>query len=148
MRTPRNSGCYSARVMFAALLVFFPLVATTSYGQEDKPTLVVVDRSQTNDGLYHCSLHLAKDHPVELLVLVLYDRERKKCGEVGLASPIPTPHGKLVFFQLNHELVKNSVLQLHSHPFNDDRHTLTKFVVGERGAVRKENGMTVQVTIE
>jgi len=132
----------------AAILLFvLPALTGTAVGEDSKPTLVVVDRSMTADGLYQCSLHLPKDYPIESIGLVLYDRKKSKSGEALLATT-PTPAGKVAFFFLNHELVKHSVLHVHAYPLDDERHTQLKFVVGDRPAVRKENGKTIEVPIE
>lgn len=143
----RHKRCFAAAII-PVLFAVISVAPVAGCADEDQPTLVVVDRSLDKDGLYQCTLFLPKDHPVDSLVLILYDRDRKKCGEVSLASPTPFNSRKIVFFMLNHEMVKHSVLQLHSHPLDDERHMLTKFVVGEQGAVRKENGKTVKISIE
>lgn len=129
------------------LVLLAPTWPCTALGDEKEPTLVVVDRSMTSDGLYQCSLHLPKDYPIEQIGLVLYDRTKKKNGEAMLAT-IPTPAGNVAFFFLNHELVKHSVLHVHAYPLDDERQTQLKFVVGDRLAVRKVNGKTVEVPIE
>jgi hypothetical protein len=113
----------------------------------EEPTLTVVDRSMTRDGLYQCTIHMPKDYPADTIVLALYDRKKSKCGEASMAT-IPTPAGKVCVFVLNHELVKHSVVHVHVYPPDDDRHKQLKFVIGDRHAARKEGSKTVEVPIE
>ena len=142
----------SSRLIMASaigsLLLLISVLSQPSGGEENRPTLVVIDRSMHKDGLYQCTLHLAADYPVDSMSLVLYDRKKSKNGEVLLASPIKSIHGNITFFFLNHELVKNSVLTLHTYPPDDERHTAVKFVIGERAAVKTESGQRVEVPIQ
>jgi hypothetical protein len=139
---------YRVRAVPAVILMlalFAPALGL--HAEQREPTLTVVDRSMTHDGLYQCTIHMPKDYPADTIVLALYDRKKTKCGETSMAT-IPTPTGKICFFVLNHELVKHSVVHLHTYPLGDDRHKQLKFVVGDRHAVRKEGSKTIEVPIE
>jgi hypothetical protein len=55
-----------------------------------------------------------------------------------------SPTEKMAAFFLNHELIKNTFVQI---TFSDDRPNM-KLVVGEHQAVRKSNGKPIHVPIE
>lgn len=116
--------------------------------EKDDVQLIVVDRSMSRDLLYSCEVLLPKDTPLESAALVMYDRNRKKVGEALLGTGPTLGDGRVLRFELNHDLVKHSVVHVHLYPPRDDRHEQLRFVVGERSAWKKEGDKKVEVKIE
>lgn len=114
------------------------------YGQDKSPQLTIVDRSESKDGLYYCSVSFSNADAIETIGLVLKDRRGDKCGDMLLGTIDTSPSERLAAFFLNHELIKNSFVLIQ---YSDERPNV-KLVVGENQAIRKRNGKPVQVPIE
>jgi len=81
---------------------------------------------------------------VEVIGLVLKDRQGNKVGDMGLATIETSPTEKMAPFFLNHELIKNSFIVIQ---YSDERPNV-KLVTGDQRAIRKIDGKTTQVHIE
>jgi hypothetical protein len=112
--------------------------------QDKSPQLFIVDRSESKDGRYYCSVNFKKSDPVETIGLILKDRKGIKFGDMGLATIDTSPTERMAPFFLNHELIKNSVVLV---TFSDDRANM-KFIVGENQSLRRRDGKLIQVPIE
>jgi hypothetical protein len=114
------------------------------HAQEKSPQLFIVDRSESKDGLYYCSLNFTSTDRLETIGLILKDRQGNKMGDMLLGTIDTSPTEKMAAFFLNHELIKNSLVLI---MFTGERPNM-KFVVGEHQAIRKRDGRAVQIPIE
>jgi hypothetical protein len=144
MTTTRWITCIAT----GCLVVAAAVLQWSVFADDDLPKLFVVDGSESNDGLFYCSVDIPKDSPVDSIALILKNREAKKVGEALLGTIEKAPGEKMAVFFLNREMVKHSVVHIHIHPIDDNRHKLLKIVVGEQPALRKKDGKTVRVPIE
>jgi hypothetical protein len=119
-----------------------------SASADEEPRLEVVDRSMNKDGLYHCVVSIPKGVPADTVGVVLYDRQKKKMGLLMLDVFDTFPDESVAPFWLSHELIKHSVVTIGIYPLNDDRHRQITYVIGERSAVRKQDGTRTEVPIE
>lgn len=114
------------------------------YAQDTLPQLMIVDRTESQDGLYYCSINYLKTDPVETVGLILKNRQGEKVGDMLLGTIDTSDTERMAAVFLNHELIKNSLALI---TFSDDRPNL-KLVFGEQRAIRKQDGKAVQVPIE
>lgn len=136
------------RLLIATVCWLVISASSMGLAAEGGPKLGVVDRSESKDGLYHCTVLIPKDLPVQTVGIELYDRQKAKMGSLVLEVFDTWPDQRAVPFTLSHELIKNSVVVVEIHPPDDERHEFVKLVIGDRPALRKRDGKTIEVPIE